>query len=125
MLSKNLLKQSIDINLFFSVVTDQIFKDERFVQLMNMLIKPENLNKYTGTIYTDSNMLTTNIFIPIFHTLYIGCKNNNVVLESQEDIWVPSVFPNNKYFILKPQNDDTNYGEYGISVIDHIEEVVS
>ena len=119
----NLLKKSpINISLFTHTLTDDIFKDMRFVQLMNLLIKSENLYRYHYCIFCDSSLIKTNIFIPIFHTIYMSCKTNNILLNNQTDSWITEIFPNNKYYMLINEENNT-FAHSSINMIDNIKDI--
>lgn len=121
-LSKPIIK---NITLFYNIVDESIFRDQKFVELMNILIQKKAIDKYSYAIYTDSYMLRTNLFIPAFHTIYLACKNNNVIIGNDIDLWVTKIFTNNSYFILKENTDPkTNYADYGVKVINAVKELL-
>lgn len=90
--------KNIDISLFFNILNDNIYKDNRFIELMS-LVKNDPY-KYTYACYTESSYLKDNIYIPVFHTLYLANKLHHVILENANDDWLIDAFPNNKYYIL-------------------------
>lgn len=124
MQSQSLLKNTINISIFTKVLTDDIFEDMRFVQLMNLLIKKQNVHQYTYCVYCDSNLIKTNIFIPIFHTMYLSCQNNNVLIKDQNDLWLADIFKNNQYYVLKNQEDEFDYSNTQIKTINDIKELL-
>lgn len=125
MLSTNLLRtKPTDISIYCNELSDDIFKDFRFIDLMNTIIQEEYLYKYKFAIYTDLNGLRTNLFVPIFHTMYLGSSNHNVIITDDNDLWLLDTFSNNKYFIM-PKSDDTfNYNPYNITKIQNIKELI-
>lgn len=125
MQSTNLSNKHTNISIFSRILSDDIFQDFRFVQLMNMLIKIENKHKYSYCFYCDQNALKTNIFIPVFHTMYLGCQNNNVLIRNSEDLWLLDIFKNNKYFVLENKEDIFDYEKLGIKKINSIQEIES
>lgn len=113
-----------DISLYYKLLTNEIFKDFRFVNLMNILIQQQNSEpKYRFAIYSDSSSLSINIFIPIFHTLYLGASNHNVLIFNSDDLWLLDVFPNNNYFLIKEQTDVFDYSKFNIKEISTIKEI--
>lgn len=116
-------KHIVNISIYNRNLEDDIFQDFRFVQLMNMLIKTSNKHSYSYCFYCDHCGLKTNLFIPIFHTMYLACQNNNVLIKNHKDLWLIDTFKNNKYFILKDKNDEFDYSESGVLVIDNIVEI--
>lgn len=96
-LSKN---TPVNIGLYYYEITQDIFKDPRFIELQHLLAEPQNLNRYIYSLYTDTNLLASNIFIPIFHSIYLASGTINLVLDSEKDLWLVEAFPNNKYFYL-------------------------
>lgn len=121
--TNSLKKSPTNISLFSMSVTDEIFKDPRFVQLMNLLIKDKNLTDYTYCIYCDNSFLRTSLFVPIFHTIYLSCSNNNVIIGNDKDLWILEIFPNNNYYILNNTEDTFDYSSYKIQKIDTIKEI--
>lgn len=105
MQSVSSLNKNIDISLFFSVLNDTIYTDIRFNELLTLI--KENPYKYTYACYTESCFLKSNIYIPIFHTLYLASKHHHVVLSDNNDFWVIDVFPNNTYYILTTDTDQS------------------
>lgn len=126
MASTNLLKPTVkNISLFYTVVDETLFKDQQFIELMNILIQKQNTDKYSYAIYADSNMLKTNLFVPTFHTIYLACRHNNVILGGDDDLWVSKIFTNNSYFMLKENsNKETNYNEYNVKIISGVKELI-
>lgn len=120
---QNLSKNSINISIFCKTLTDDIFEDLRFVQLMNLLISRDDLYKYTYCFYCDSSDLKTNLFMPIFHTSYLASNTNNVLIKSSEDLWLLDIFPHNNFYILKDQTDNFDFSKYNVQVINHISEL--
>lgn len=124
MQSVNLSKTlPINISIFVKRLTDEIFDDMRFVQLMNLLIKSENIHKYSYCFYCDSSMIKTNLFIPVFHTVYLGCQTNNVLIKDSNDLWIKDIFKHNKYYVLSQEKDNFDYNAHGIIKIDNIKEI--
>lgn len=125
MQSTNLSKQyPINISIFDSFIDESIFEDIRFVQLMNLLIKDVgNAYKYSYCFYTDKSMLKTNIFIPIFHTLYLGCRTNNVIIKNSNDVWLTSIYKHNNYYVIAKEEDKYDYDQHGIIKITDISEI--
>lgn len=114
----SLNSQQTDISLFFNVLNENIYTDIRFVQLMS-LIKDKPYG-YTYACYTESCYLKDNIYIPVFHTLYLASKLHNIVLADTNDSWVVETFPNNKYYIISDmKNDKLNK----IQIINHLSEI--
>ena len=116
-------KHTVNISIFDRILDDRIFQDFRFVQLMNMLINIKDKHKYSYCFYCDQSALKTNIFIPIFHTMYLSCQNNNVLIKNHEDVWLSDTFKNNKYFVLRNKDDNFDYANHNIKVIDNIQEI--
>lgn len=116
-------KHIINISIFEKTLTDSIFQDFRFVQLMNLLIKTVDKHKYSYCFYCDTDALKTNIFIPIFHTMYLSCQNNNVLIKDSNDLWLIDEFKNNKYFVLKNEKDTFDYTAKGVKIIENIKEI--
>ena len=92
--SPNLSKKTpINISLFYPVITNDIFNDHRFNSLLNVLIKlDDTASPYTYSLYSDASVLTSNIYIPIFHTIYLGCTTNNVVIANDKDLWLLNTY---------------------------------
>lgn len=123
-MSQNLSKNLTNISIFSKVLTDEIFEDLRFVQLMELLTKQKELYKYTYCFFCDYSDLKDSLFVPIFHTSYLSSKINNVLIKDSDDVWVTKVFPHNNFYILKTHTiDNFNYGEYNINIIDNIKEI--
>lgn len=110
---------NIDISLFFTVLDDSIYKDNRFIELMT-LVKNDPY-KYTYACYTESSYLKDNIYIPVFHTLYLANKFHHVILENPNDDWLIGIFPNNKYYILS--DDQSAPGVTRINSLTQIGEI--
>lgn len=96
--------KNIDISLFFNILNDNIYKDNRFIQLLSLI--NENSHRYTYACYSESSYLKENIYIPVFHTLYLASKFHNVILENINDSWLVETFPNNSYYILSDNKSE-------------------
>lgn len=108
--------------LYYKSVDETIFKEERFIQLMNMLLSNKVNTEYA--FYTDSFLLRTNLYVPNFHTMYLASGNHNVIIGDSEDIWLLDVFKNNKYYILDNNKEDKfDYESKGIKKISHIKSI--
>jgi len=105
MSSPNSLKNMpINISLYFNQISKESLQDSRFVDLQNILSNPDNLDKYTYSLYSDNNLLAENIFMPIFHSAYLASGVTNVILEIEADIWLTEAFPNNRYFYMTKED---------------------
>ena len=118
-LSENKL---VDISIYSKKLDNSIFKDFRFVDLINNLIKSDEHN-YKFAIYTDSSVLPANILVPVFHTFYLGCYEHNVLISDHKDLWLMNIFTNNKYYIIPNDNDNFDYASSGVKVIKTIREI--
>jgi hypothetical protein len=114
----------INISLYYKVVDDKIFKDQRFIELMNLLLKENNIYKYNYAFYTDSFLLRSNLYIPNFHTLYLSTNSHNVVLSDEKDVWLLDIFKHNKYYILNNPKDPFDYSALGIKKIQNIKDII-
>jgi len=124
MQSINSSKKTVkDISLYYSKVDDKLFKDFAFIDLMNQIIKDDCEFNYHFAIYTDISVIPVNILIPIFHTMYLGSAQHNVVINRSEDLWVLNTFTNNKYYVMRKPDDDFDYSPYNITVIDRITDI--
>lgn len=104
-LSKKIPKQ---ISFYYTLIDTNIFKDNGFIEINNLLSQKDNLSKYSYCLYTDTNLLKPNIFAPIFDTLYLASRNHNVVLNSTRDFWLVEMYPQNKYFYLGTEAYENN-----------------
>lgn len=121
--SKQTFKR-INIGFFYSTVDSNTYKDTRLVELLNIVSQKDNINKYNYAIYTDHCLLKTNMFIPIFHTIYIGCIRNNIIIPNHYDIWVSQIFENNNYYMFNNDKDkEFDYSNFNIKFIDSIKEI--
>jgi len=116
---QNLSKKHNSLALFYKKVDENIFKENRFVQLMNSILKEDKMLNYA--IYTDTFLLKTNLFIPNFHTMYLSNGNHNVVIEDENDLWMLEIFTNNKFYVL--DNGEFDYSKYNVKTINHIKEI--
>lgn len=114
-------KLPINISIYSNLLNDDILKDPRVIQLLNIAHSQDSLHKYQYAFYSDSNELKSNIFMPVFHTMYLACSSNNVIIKGQEDFWLLEAFSNNRYFILKENTEPTtDYAAKNIQIIDSI-----
>lgn len=120
-LSKNI--QS-DISIYRRKLTEDIFKDFVFIDLMNKLLQNKIGYNHKFAIYTDISLISTQTLIPIFHTMYLGSSNHNVILEDSNDLWLTQTFKNNQYYIIPKLRDDFNYDPYNIKKIQTIKEIL-
>ena len=121
---QNLSKQTNSISLYFKYIDESIFKEHRFVDLMNLILKHNKLFEVNYAFYTDNNLLKTNIYIPTFHTMYLYNNTHNVVIEDSEDIWLIDTFSNNKYYVMPKKEDTYDYKQHNIKIIDKIQEIL-
>lgn len=107
MQSLDLLKNiPINLGLYFHEITQQIYQDPRFVELQQLLSNKDNLNKYIYSLYSDTNLLTNNLFMPIFHSVYLASGQSNIIIESDNDLWLLGAFPNNLYFYMGDSDEE-------------------
>lgn len=117
------LSKIIDISLYYKSIDENIFKDQAFIELMNMLLKQELIYKYKYAFYTDLYVLKTNIYIPNFHTMYLANGTHNVLIKDSEDIWLLDIFKNNDYYVLENSNDSFDYEKHGVKKIQQLKEI--
>jgi len=123
-----LLKNShhINLSLFYNEINTSIYNDYKFIQLMNLIIKKESINKYIYALYGDSDALGDSLLVPTFHTLYLGCRQNNVIISDIKHLWLLDIYTNNKYYYLLNIDDSNNneaLSKYQITTIKHLEEI--
>ena len=78
-------------------------------------------HQYTYACYTESSYLKENIYIPVFHTIYLSSKFHHVVLEDINDAWLISAFPNNNYYILSDKASGLDLNK--IKIINHLNQI--
>lgn len=122
-LTSSLKKSITDISIFSRILTDDIYDDPRFEQLMNLLYDKENLYKYTYCFYCDESHIKNNLFIPVFHTAHLSCKNNNVIIKDKNDLWLLEIFSQNQYYILSETKDSFDYETYNVKTINNIKDI--
>lgn len=123
---QNLLKPiNNSISLYCKSVDEKIFQDFRFIDLMNLILKEENLYQITYALYTDNNLLKTNLYIPTFHTMYLGCGNHNVIIQDSDDIWLCDAFSNNNYYVIADDKKTYDYSQHNIKIIERIQELLN
>lgn len=120
-LSKNILT---DISIYRCKLTEDIFKDFAFIDLMNKLLQSKVNHNHKFAIYTDLSLISTQTLIPIFHTMYLGSSSHNVIIEDSNDLWLTQTFKNNKYYIIPKIKDDFNYDPYPVTKIQTIKEIL-
>lgn len=112
----------INLGIYYHEITKNIYEDPRFIELQELLSESANLNKYIYSIYSDINLLASNIFIPIFHSIYLASGTTNVILESEKDLWLVEAFPNNKYFYMGENQEIQKCGA-NIKIIKSLTEI--
>jgi hypothetical protein len=117
-------KTPTSIGIFVQEAGETLLKHKAFVEINELLLgKKEDLVNYTYSIYTDTNMLKTNVYLPILNTLYIGCKKNNIVISKDDDLWLKDSFSNNEYYCFDFDFTE-NMSVAGIKKISSIKEIV-
>jgi len=120
-LSKNIRS---DISIYRQKLSEDIYKDFVFIDLMNKLLQKKVGCDHKFAIYTDISLISTQILIPIFHTMYLGSSNHNVIIEDSNDLWLIQTFKNNKYYIIPKITDDFDYDPYPVTKIQTIKEIL-
>jgi len=125
MTSQNLSKKfPINIGIFQRYLSNDIFNDTRLIQLMDELNNKENIHKYNYAIYCDTNELKSNLFVPVFNTIYLSCSNNKVLIGNESDAWITQAFLNNDYYILENHiSTNFDFTKINVKVIKHIKEL--
>lgn len=117
--------QNINLALYYKSIDHDIFNDYRYISLMEILIKDNNFVKYNYAFYTDSYLLKNNIFIPVFHTMYLASGSKRVVISNKDDVWLTEIFNNNTFYVLNNETDtEFDYESYGIEKINSIEDIL-
>lgn len=120
----SLKKHLINIAIFNSYLTYDIYDDIRFHQLIDMNNNIDKKYSYTYGLYCDDSMIKSNIFLPILHTIYLGSKKNAVIIKNYEDIWLKELFPNNNFYVISDKKDDFDYAEESITKINNIKDIL-
>lgn len=97
-----------------------------FTDMINLILRTKNSNKYTYCLYCDVDSLGDVLLIPIFHTIYLACRKNNVIISDPKDLWIISSFPNNNFYYLLNHNMDNKTEEiknYPIKTIVSLKEI--
>lgn len=114
---------TINISVFYKILSNNIIKEKPTVELLQLLNEKENIYKYQYAFYADINELNSNIFIPVFHTMFLGCSNNNVIIGKQEDQWICELFPNNRYYMFENSQNNADLSSKNITIINSIKEI--
>lgn len=96
----------LNLGLYFYEINQQISQDPRFIELQQILSDEESLNKYIYSLYSDTNLLANNLFMPILHTIYLASGQSNIIIESDKDLWLVDAFPNNLYFYMGESSEE-------------------
>lgn len=120
-INSSLKNKHIDISLYYSILTENIYNNQTFLELISLI--DMNPNKYIYSFYTETCLIKENIYVPIFHTIYLSCKHHNVIVNSEEDFWLPEVFPNNTYYLLTDKYDSFQKLEKNIISIKSLSEI--
>lgn len=91
-------KYPINISLFFNKIDKSTMQLPIVQELLQITTSKDSINKYIYAFYSDTNLLSENIFIPIFHTMYLGCQKNNVILTDNDSFWLTEVFSHNNFY---------------------------
>ena len=123
--SPNLSKKTpINISLFYPTITNDIFNEYRYNSLLKLLTGLDGTaSPYVYALYCDSSLLTSNIYIPIFHTIYLGCTINNVVISDNNDLWLLNTYSHNNYYIFNNDKDTFDYSSYKITKINDLTQI--
>ena len=117
-------KTPINIGIFVKEANDKILKNKAFVEINEILLnKKEDIINYTYSIFTDSNILKNNIFLPILNTLYIACKKNHIIIDDNDDLWLVDNFHNNEYYCFDSSFTE-NMSVAGVKKISSIREII-
>lgn len=119
---QNSQKTLNSIALYYRTVDESVFADSRFSELINHLCQDKNFLDYSYALYCDSYLLRTNIFIPVFHTMYLSSGNKNVILNNYEDLWLLDAFKNNTYYMI--HNDQYDLSQFNITSIPNIKSIL-
>jgi len=111
----------IDISLYYGVLNDPLYKDKGFLELISLI--QINSSQYIYSLYTEKCLIKDNIYIPVFHTIYLSCKHHNVIVNSEQDFWLQEVFPNNTYYFITDQYDSFKKLDNNILTIRSISEI--
>jgi hypothetical protein len=114
-------KTQTNIGLFCSEINRQIYNDIRYTQLIEVIQEGQNINY---ALYGDTILLKENLFVPMFHTMYLANGINSVVLASEDDFWITDLFTNNIYYIIDQTDDNTKVYKNNIKTIKHIREIL-
>jgi hypothetical protein len=117
------LKKINEIALYYSIVDEKIYIDNKFLGLIELINNEKNINY---ALYTDNFLLKNNLFIPNFHTIYLGVGYHKVILDRTEDLWLLDTFKNNQYYFLLCEGAiEPDIKEKEIIKINKVEEVIN
>jgi hypothetical protein len=121
LINLSLKNNHIDISIYHSVLNENIYNNKIFLELISLVEK--HPNKYIYSFYTETCLIKDNIYIPVFHTLYLSCKHHNVIINSEQDFWLQQIFPNNTYYFITDQYDNSKKLDNNILCIRSISEI--
>ena len=123
--SPNLSKKTpINISLFYPTISNDIFNEHRYNSLLKLLTGlDDTASPYVYALYADASLLTSNIYIPIFHTMYLGCTINNVVISNDQDLWLLKTYSHNHYYVFDDPKDTFDYSSYKITKINDLTQI--
>jgi hypothetical protein len=115
------VKTLTNIGLFCREIDRQIYGDTRYLQLMEV-VKEYPMTNYA--LYSDSILIKENLFMPIFHTMYLANGINAIILANTDDFWITEIFTNNIYYIIDQSNGGSRVENQKIKTIKHIREIL-
>lgn len=118
---QNFSKKTNEIALYYKIVDEKIYKDNRFKSLMELVNNETNINY---ALYTDNFLLKNNLFIPNFHTIYLAVGNHKVIIDKIEDLWLVDTFKNNEYYFLLQESAVPEIKNTEIIKINKIKEAI-
>lgn len=123
--SQNLSKTQLNnLAIYYKIIDNNIFNDSRYIEFMNIIMQNRSFLAYNYAFYTDSYILRNNIFMPVFHTMYLASGSKKVLVEDHQDLWLIDVFNNNEFYIIQNEKDAFDYSSFDVKKINHIRDML-
>lgn len=117
--------------VYTEAIDSKILEDVCVREILELCGVYDFAMNFTYAIYTDNNLISDNMFIPIFHTYYLNSDPKMVVLRDAKAVDILELYPYHEYYILRNDNAERDlsflkeqFPKHKIKIIEAIKDLI-
>lgn len=94
-----------------NTIDNKALKDKYIQELIDLGGEYDFAMNYTYAIYADTNTVISNIFLPIFHTIYLNSSPKLIIIRNKDYADIMELYPYHSFYVCSDQYTESDYAQ--------------